>query len=91
MDHVAMTQASCEADVLSCYYLQALSNTEAVRLVMLPLLFVILSFHPPISFNFCSTFLIENRFGEKYAITAGINIDVVTKITTRRTTTMLKR
>ena len=29
-----MTQASCEADVLSCYYLQALNNTEAIRLVI---------------------------------------------------------
>ena len=28
-----MTQASCEADVLSCYYLDALNKTEAVLLV----------------------------------------------------------
>ena len=30
---VAIMQASCEADVLSCYYLDALNKTEAVLLV----------------------------------------------------------
>ena len=38
---VNQKQASCEADVLSCYYLHALNITEAVRLVIFPSL----SFH----------------------------------------------
>ena len=33
MTMTMMTQASCEADVLSCYYLDALNKTEAVLLV----------------------------------------------------------
>ena len=33
MSLMMMTQASCEADVLSCYYLDALNKTEAVLLV----------------------------------------------------------
>ena len=39
------TQASCEADVLSCYYLDALNKTEAVLLVRLPFhIFLLVSF-----------------------------------------------
>ena len=30
---MTITQASCEADVLSCYYLDALNKTKAVLLV----------------------------------------------------------
>ena len=33
MPMTTITQASCEADVLSCYYLDALNKTEAVLLV----------------------------------------------------------
>ena len=33
MTMTMITQASCEADVLSCYYLDALNKTEAVLLV----------------------------------------------------------
>ena len=37
MSLMMMTQASCEADVLSCYYLDALNKTEAVLLVTINL------------------------------------------------------
>ena len=38
------TQASCEADVLSCYYLDALNKTEAVLLVRFPFhIFILVS------------------------------------------------
>ena len=41
MSLMMMTQASCEADVLSCYYLDALNKTEAVLLVTIFLSIII--------------------------------------------------
>ena len=58
---VNQKQASCEADVLSCYYLHALNNTEAVRLVIFPSYPFILLYSALISIVILVTFIIRSH------------------------------